>query len=361
MRAQFEEVIALQAQFSAENTAPMQRRGLLIRKDIPALLNAQSLPLREALGAFGEDATAQGRDGTGRKTMVPWVRWYSPMRSPSAQNGWYLVYLFHPDASGVSLCLSHGSTTLENGVYLQKSESQVIYLMQWADTFVAQEFEGDASVRQGIKLGGGQLAAAYERTTVFSKFYPAGFVPNDDALLQDLVRFSEPLRKLYRAQDLGLTPGQEHVDTLRITSEIETFTAPLKTKAKGGQGRGLNAADRRLVELHAMEHARHWLLERGFEPKDVSATDSCDFRAVRDGEEWIVEVKGTTGGQGAVLLTPIEIALHRKSHPRNALIVVHGIELGPKAGQVSGGELVAVSPWQIDDERLKAVCFEYRI
>ena len=71
MREQFEAIIALQTEFSGENTPAMQRRGLLIRRDIPALLNARSGELRAALGAFGDDATAQGRDGTGRKTYVP--------------------------------------------------------------------------------------------------------------------------------------------------------------------------------------------------------------------------------------------------------------------------------------------------
>jgi hypothetical protein len=361
MREQFETVITLQAEFSGENTPAMQRRGLLIRRDIPAEIITRSGELRAALGTFGDDATAQGRDGTGRKTYVPWVRWYSPARSPSAQRGWYIVYLFHPDASGVSLCISHGSTTLENGAYVEKSDAEVAELMDWANAVVGTEFVDDTSVRRGIALGSGQLAAAYERTTVFSKFYSTGQVPADDILFDDLLRFSRPLQKLYRAQDLGLTPGQAHLDTAHLAAEIERFTAPLRSKSGTGQGRGLSPGDRKLIEIHAMGFARRWLDENGFISNDVSAIDSCDFRAMRDNEEWVIEVKGTTGGLGAVLLTPNEIALHRRWHPRNALLVVHGIQLGPDPGKVGGGELVAVTPWKIDDERLKPVCFEYRL
>ncbi|HEY2048598.1 MAG TPA: DUF3578 domain-containing protein [Caulobacteraceae bacterium] len=199
MREQFEAVIGLQAEFSAKNTPAMQRRGDLIRRDIPASICDRRLELRRALGVFGHDATAEGRDGMGNKTYVPWVRWFSPARAPSAQRGWYIVYLFHRDASGVSLCLSHGSTTLENGALNQKGAAEVAELMARADAAVGGELVGDVSVRRGVALGRGKLAAAYERTTVFSKFYPAGLVPADDVLFQDLVGFSGPLQRLYGA------------------------------------------------------------------------------------------------------------------------------------------------------------------
>jgi hypothetical protein len=357
MQEQLEEVIALQAVYSDQNTPDMARRGLLVRDQIPKEMDRFSVPLRKVLGDFGVDATAEGRDGTGRKTRIPWVRWYSPSRSPSAQNGWYLVYLFHPEAVGVSLCLSHGSTSLQNGAFVSRSDDEVRSLMDWASRVVGAEFQGDHTVRPGIELGPHQLAQAYERTTVFSKFYAAGAVPNDDGLLQDLIRFSEPLRKLYRAQELGLTPGDTHPDVVSLQDEVERFTSPLKNS---GQGRGLSGPLRKLVEMHAMGKARDWLSTMKFDFKDVSLTESCDFHAKRDGEDWIIEVKGTTGGPGTVLLTRNEVALHRRAHPRNALLIVHGIELDKVNFTVRGGELFALSPWLLDEERLDPICFEYR-
>lgn len=95
MQKSFEEVMALQLAYSSENTPEMARRGALIRHTIPNELMSLSVQLRAALGDVGDDSAAEGRDGTGRKTFVPWVRWHSRSRSPSAQRGWYLVYLFH--------------------------------------------------------------------------------------------------------------------------------------------------------------------------------------------------------------------------------------------------------------------------
>lgn len=359
MRELMEEVISLQREWSSDNTLAMQRRGQLVRTALPADLRRISPRLKIALGEFGEDADAEGRDGTGRKTRVPWVRWFSAGRSPSAQQGWYLVYLFHGDASGVSLCLSHGSTVLTNGAYVQRTDEEVGQLMSWAHGHVGSEFAGDAAVRRGIDLGGHSLEQAYERTTVFSKFYPAGRIPDDATLEADLIRFCEPLRKLYRAQVLGLTPGSTHLDVADLLDEVGKITAPLR--GRKGQGRGLSGPARKLVELHAMELARHWLRDEGFTFKDVSSSDSCDFRASRSGQEWVVEVKGTTGGPGAILLTRNEVELHRRCHPRNALLIVHGIELDQVAMKVGGGVLTALSPWLLDDERLEPICFEYRL
>jgi hypothetical protein len=109
-----------------------------------------------------------------------------------------------------------------------------------------------------------------------------------------------------------------------------------------------------------MGRAKEWLRAEGFSFRDVSANDCCDFRAQKHGEDWVVEVKGTTGGPGSILLTRNEVVLHRQAHPRNLLLIVHGIELDVVTTRVSGGELLAVSPWQLEEERLSPICYEYR-
>jgi hypothetical protein len=148
---------------------------------------------------------------------------------------------------------------------------------------------------------------------------------------------------------------------LALDDIVQSIVAPLRL-AKGQGRRGLSGPERRLVELEAMRRARQWLTEKGFKFKDVSAEESCDFRAARDGEEWVIEVKGTTGGPESILLTPNEVALHRSKHPRNALLIVHGIKLSDDGTDVlRAGDLLAIAPWAIDEEHLKPVCYEYRL
>lgn len=360
MREVLQEIIELQRDYSPSNTPAMKRRGRLVRRALPDELRRLSPQLRAAMGPYGHDAEVEGRDNTGRMSWVPWVRWHSSSRSPSAQSGWYVVYLFHPDASGVSLSLSHGSTQMHGNSYVPRTHAEVAKLMAWAPGIVGDAFAVDPDVRSGIQLGREGLSKAYERTTLFSKFYADGHLPPDDVLEADLVRFAGALADLYRAAEWGQEPGAENPEVTAARASVETAANPHR-RGRSGQGRGLPADQRKVVELEAMKRARRWLINQGFTCRDVSANQCCDFRAQRGGEEWVIEVKGTTGTLRSVLLTPNEVELHRAKYPRNALIVVHGLSLSEDGRRATGGELAAYCPWPLDEQRLRSVGYEYNL
>ena len=94
---------------------------------------------------------------------------------------------------------------------------------------------------------------------------------------------------------------------------------------------------------------------------DTSATESYDFRCMLDGQEVHVEVKGTTSAGMRVLLTRNEVTHAREWHPNLALVVVSGIKLAAVAGspQASGGAVLVVHPWQLLDEALEPISYEY--
>src|ERR1700756_5509249 len=95
-------------------------------------MRSNSGPIMAALGTYGEDFGCNGRDGTGPKSYVPWVRFFSKSKSPSAQTGWYCVYLFRPDGSAVALSISHGSTTWDGNIVTPRSEEEAAKLLGWA-------------------------------------------------------------------------------------------------------------------------------------------------------------------------------------------------------------------------------------
>tara|TARA_R110000787_G_scaffold20671_1_gene61544 strand:+ start:106 stop:1236 length:1131 start_codon:yes stop_codon:yes gene_type:complete len=353
-------IVALQRQHSAQNTPAMKTRGELIRHALPADIDLWAFDIAHALGEFGGDLGVEGSDGTGLKSHVPWVRIFSSTLSPKPTDGWYLVYLFHPDASGVSLCLSHGSTEPKSGSFQGRSKAEIKELMDWAAIVVDGETSADSSVRSGVNLGKQRLAAAYEKTTVISKFYPKSSIPDDTRLHLDLIHFGRILRKFYAAQNSGLSPGASGSDVAQILQLAEEMASPFKQPATG-QGWGLSPAARRAVELRAMRVAENWLEREQFTFKDVSLTDSCDYRAERAGETWVVEVKGTTGGPASVLITRNEVALHQATYPKNALLIVHEIKVGSDGTSASGGKLVAICPWLLEPERLRPTCYEYRL
>lgn len=362
MRELFSEVLALQLEFSSENTPSMARRGDLIRNTIPNELRSWTSTQTGAALPFKGRLNVQGKDGTGRKTFVPWVRVHSPELSPSAQKGWYVVYLFHAFGEGVSLCISHGSTSFNGREFVPRSEEEVRSLMSWGRGLIGKEALR-LGYSAGVDLGSSErLSQAYERTTAFSKFYAAQELPSDAELERDLELAVEQLGQLYRAIELGRAPETDPPEIVEAEEAIEIIARPNQAIfAEGGQGFGLSAAERRTVELQAMALARSWLSTHGYQNiQDVSAQRPCDFTAVKEGIEHVIEVKGTTAGYGYVLMTANEVELHRLSYPNNVLIVVHDINLVEMRTQAYGGELVAIEAWDINAAELRPLSYSCR-
>ncbi|BDW81099.1 hypothetical protein MACH24_05370 [Erythrobacter sp. Dej080120_24] len=111
-----------------------------------------------------------------------------------------------------------------------------------------------------------------------------------------------------------------------------------------------------------MDLARQWLDANGYrDVEDVSAKRSCDYVAWKDDVEHVVEVKGTTAGFGTILLTANEVELHRSSHPRNLLIVVHDIDLLEMRTEASGGVVRALEGWNVDETDLRPLSFSCKL
>jgi hypothetical protein len=173
MREELLEVIALQQEYTPKNTPAMQRRGVLIRDLIPAALARMSERLKSALGPHGSDLGFQGRDGTGRKTRIPWVRFFSKARSPNPRNGWYCVYLFDARSKGVYLELGHGSTTFEEGEYQPRPPEELAKLVAWGRDTLRDVIRSSPDLLQPMALHGQELGDAYEQSSVLTKWYPA--------------------------------------------------------------------------------------------------------------------------------------------------------------------------------------------
>lgn len=357
MRDELLEVIALQREYSARNTPAMQRRGTLVRRIIPQELRRISNRLRLALGLHGEDLDFQGRDGTGQKTIIPWVRFYSSIRSPSAQRGWYCVYLFDAPGTGVYLELGHGSTVMDNGEYRPRPPHELARLVAWGKSALASVIEAHPDLAQPMNLQGQVLGRAYEQSAVLTRFYPITAMPSDEQLFDDAAEFAGYLKSVYDAEVLGLAPTAPMPEAL----EVEGAVSGHKGK-NGGQGFGLRPAERRAVELQAMIRAKLHLEAQGWRVRDVSLTHSYDFECARASEKLIVEVKGTTTLGEQIIVTRNEVAAQRAHHPNNALILVHSIKLARTTEPTAtGGDVHMVSPWQIEDARLQPLAFQYSV
>jgi MrcB-like, N-terminal domain/Domain of unknown function (DUF3883) len=278
---------------------------------------------------------------------------------PSAQRGWYCVYLFDAAGTGVYLELGHGSTTFTEGEYRPRPPEELARLVGWGRQVLAPVIQSNPQLGQPMVLQGGELGDAYERSVVLVKWYPVDSLPSDEVLFDDAVVFAEYLKRIYDAQALGLAPATPPPEVL----EVETVAAGQPERRGISQGFGLSTAERRVVEMHAMRLAKEHLESLQWRARDVSTTRPYDFECKRASEEMIVEVKGTTSTGEQIVLTKNEVAVHRARHPNNALIVVHSITLTrtPDTPSAEGGTLFMLSPWEIVESQLQPLAFQYTV
>jgi hypothetical protein len=204
MRELYEEVMALQPFHSPRATPAMQRRGELVRKAIPERLRGHEDALRARFGGFKGRLAVRGSDGQGgTKAYAPWVRLYNPELSPSAQAGWYAVYLFRPDGAGVALCVSHGATRWDGAAFRAYPPEEMARLMRWGRALIGAEARA-LGFGEGVDLGAKhELGRAYETAAAVSKTYRRDETPADEALLRECGDAVAMLGRLYRAVEMG--------------------------------------------------------------------------------------------------------------------------------------------------------------
>ncbi len=190
-QAVLQRVLSLQSQWSKDNTPPMAERGLLIRRHGVRLL-AELLP---AVQPSDRAWQVEGRDSTGLKSRVPWIRIYSSDLSPSATVGWYVVYLIAADGSTSYLALGHGSTSKDSGTFRARPAEELADEVSWAESVLTDEADDRLVTRIALKDPG--LGAGYERGTVFAYEYPANEVPTDAELVTDLRAMLRRLETIY--------------------------------------------------------------------------------------------------------------------------------------------------------------------
>lgn len=355
-------VLRLQVNYSPANTADMKQRGVLVRTIIPSMLDGLWKSLASAAGIAEDDFLLEGRDGTGRKSDVPWVRFAAKSMSPRATAGWYVVLLFRRDGEGTYLALAHGSATFNGMAFVPRQSEHLKVLVDWAKSTLAKDLANRSDLLQEVRLGSNTpLALAYEESCPAACYYPRTALPSMESFTRDALTIAGLLGKIYKAELLGRMPLSMPPEIREMQRLTENMARP-QSEAQS-QGFALTSVARRAVELRAMRAAIDHLRTLGYLVKDVSAKQSFDLLATKEDQELKVEVKGTTSGLGSVLLTANEVELHKRYFPDNALIVVHSIELthdGEKSS-ANGGMLKMWRPWNIDEKKLRGIAYSYAL
>ena len=127
--------------------------------------------------------------GAGNWANVPWLSILDPKITSTTQDGFYPVYLFKADGSGIYLSLIQGITTPSENLGKREAEKQaqeithkllesVDGLKNWGTT--------------NINLAANSpLGKSYETSNIISKYYPAEAIPDDGILKKDLADLLE--------------------------------------------------------------------------------------------------------------------------------------------------------------------------
>jgi Protein NO VEIN, C-terminal/EVE domain len=129
-----------------------------------------------------------------------------------------------------------------------------------------------------------------------------------------------------------------------------------------GQGLGLSAHERALVERRSMDVVTTYFASAGWTVEDVSATAPFDLRCSRKhGGPLQVEVKGSTGQASAVIVTRGEVLAARSDPEVAVLAIVDGIELNLSRTAATGGVLRIIRPWHPTDDALSPIAYRYQV
>ncbi|WP_405586163.1 MrcB family domain-containing protein [Streptomyces sp. NBC_01190] len=357
------EVLGLQKVWQAKNTEEMQRRGFVVRSEIRDWLREHAEALAVAMEIPLDDVGVEGKDGAGQRAEVVWNRVFSKSRTPSATEGWYVVYLFSGDGERIYLSLNQGTTEWIAGELKPREPAALKKRIDWARPLIEQVVARRPDLLKEIRLNARtKLGRGYGPGNVVAIEYERDAIPNPVVLSEDLLFMARLLGLLYKASDdATFVPGDLPVEVREATQSAAT-TANRRSARKGGQGFLLTAAERRAIEQRSVLLATEHFEALGWTVQDVGASKPYDLHLTRANEKLHVEVKGTTSDGSQVILTRAEVEWQRKFAPDNALVIVHSMELDRTVEPVTatGGVLHCASPWTIEEETLTVISYIHR-
>lgn len=142
-----------------------------------------------------EQYKVYGSSGLGNWAAVPWIGIFDKEITESATHGFYIVYLFREDMSGVYLSLNQGWTYYKEKYGTKEGRiniSRVASVFQKLLSSSLNDFLVDTIDLKSKS----DLAKGYERAHICGKYYPLSGIPADAELARDLINMLGVYREL---------------------------------------------------------------------------------------------------------------------------------------------------------------------
>ena len=203
----------------------------------------------------------EGSINTGNIADIPWICLFDNEITNTAQNGFYIVYLFDSTMNGIYLSLNQGFTQYKNEFGNEVGKAKIRQNANFAKKLLksVQGFNfNDIDLHALRDLGKG-----YEEGNICSKFYPVGEVPEDSVLVDDLRNLIGVYRELKGyvggnileiPEKLGEEEFQKNIQNGKV-KELQSGRIEKKTKKEAS--RSSNWARDSNIAFTALEHAGH--------------------------------------------------------------------------------------------------------
>ena len=198
-----------------------------------------TLPIK-AKAAIGSNYKVQGSAGQATWAEIPWICIFDSQITLSAQKGYYIVYLFRSDMSGMYLSLNMGWTQFENKFKPLRVARRNIKGTAEACKTLLRSSLSDFSYEPIDLLTTRVLGTGYELGHICGKFYSRNNIPEDNILVDDLrnlIGVYRELKGLLKKKDITnlLADWEEEeikqrdVEDSRYQSEVERAKPQITT------------------------------------------------------------------------------------------------------------------------------------
>ncbi|MGB9980114.1 MrcB family domain-containing protein [Methanobacterium sp.] len=199
-----------------------------------------------------------GSAGQGNWTYSPWVAIMNREITETPQKGYYLVYLFREDMSGVYLSFNQGMTEIKN----QNGSNKTKEILRSKAIEFREKLGEYPKLLDSIDLrpiNSSSNSVFYEEGNVYAKYYDLENLPSDDIFIKDLRMFLELYDSIVDDNmDLEIIKDQNEIEKaqnqfLEVIKSYGDKTVWGKAGFQGGHEEG---------EMHWSNELGIWLSSR---------------------------------------------------------------------------------------------------
>lgn len=174
---------------------------------------------KSALDISGEPFVVKGSVGQGTWSQTPWLGFFHPLETISAQVGFYVVYLVNPSNQTVTLSMNQGVTAAKEEAGSAKKGRELLHvragLIAKRAGILSNDFNYDA-----IDLGDTRgLGRDYEAGHAFGKTYNIAELENGEKAKQDLLYILAVYKNLVTQNGYTVPDDSENVEFAAVVEK----------------------------------------------------------------------------------------------------------------------------------------------